>query len=145
MIFLLQRVKSASVVVLEQEVAKIGQGLLILVGLEKTDTPEIGIKMRDKTLTYRIFSDENGKMNRNIQEIDGEILLVSQFTLVANTNKGRRPSFDSAMAPNEANALFSTLVSDFKVLFPRVQTGVFGAEMAVSLINDGPVTFYFSS
>lgn len=138
---LLQRVREARVEVGGQVIAQIGRGLLVLVGLEAEDCAEKSAWMADKILNYRIFSDEDDKMNLSLRDIDGELLLVSQFTLAARTDKGRRPSFDRAMPPAAAEALFATFVRQCEALHPKVQTGQFAADMQVYLCNDGPVTF----
>jgi len=138
---LVQRVKHASVEVNNQSIANIKQGLLVFVGLEKDDTQALLKKAVHKLLHYRIFSDENDKMNLNVQEIDGELLVVSQFTLAAQTSKGLRPGFSSALHPELSEPLFDELVKTIKATYPKVQTGQFGADMQVSLLNDGPVTF----
>lgn len=141
MIGLMQRVKSASVEVSAQPIASIGQGVLVFVGIEKTDTWKQAEKLAQKILQYRIFNDENGKMNLNVCQIQGEVLLVSQFTLAANTHKGNRAGFDPAMSPELAQPLFELFCAYVNHLYPRTQTGKFGADMQVALINDGPVTF----
>jgi len=138
---LIQRVKHASVNVNNQDIAHINQGLLVFVGLEKDDTATLLKKVTHKLLNYRIFSDENDKMNLNVQEIDGELLIVSQFTLAAQTSKGLRPGFSSALHPDQSEPLFAQLVESVKASYPKVQTGQFGADMQISLLNDGPVTF----
>jgi len=138
---LIQRVQSAQVVVNQQSVGQIDAGLLVLVGLGKGDTEAQADKLLDKLLAYRVFSDEAGKMNLSLTQIGGGLLLVSQFTLMALTNKGLRPDFAPAMLPAEAKALFELLVEKAQARHPIVQTGVFGADMQVSLVNNGPVTF----
>ncbi|MCB0379466.1 MAG: D-tyrosyl-tRNA(Tyr) deacylase [Bdellovibrionales bacterium] len=137
---LLQRVKKASVSVDGKEIAKISAGLLAFVGVEKGDDSACAEKLCEKLLNYRVFSDQDDKMNLSILDTHGELLLVSQFTLAANTQKGRRPSFDSAAPPEMGRALFDELVELCREKAP-VQTGEFGASMQVALINDGPVTF----
>lgn len=138
---LIQRVRQASVEVNQQVIGQIDRGLLVFVGLAKTDTPQTAEKLLKKILTYRLFSDENGRMNLNLQQVNGGLLLVSQFTLMAETRKGLRPDFGPAMPPDEARELFSQLVEHAKHIYPKVQTGEFGADMQVMLQNDGPVTF----
>lgn len=138
---LIQRVKQAKVEVNGKVIGQIEQGLLVLVGLAKTDTPQTAEKMLTKILAYRLFSDDNGRMNLNIGQVNGGLLLVSQFTLMAETRKGLRPDFGPAMPPDAARELFSQLVAHAKQSYPNVQTGTFGADMQVSLQNDGPVTF----
>lgn len=141
MLGLIQRVKQASVTVNEEITGEIQQGILLLLGIQKNDTEETAKKLIDKILAYRIFSDENNKMNCSVQQIDGGILVVSQFTLAADTKKGLRPSFSSAAPPAQAEALYDYFVTQMRSKHPQVATGIFGADMQVSLINDGPVTF----
>ena len=141
MLGLIQRVKEASVDVDAQCVGEIGQGILLLLGIEKTDTETTADKMIDKVLAYRIFSDENNKMNCNVQQIDGGVLVVSQFTLAADTRKGLRPSFSKAAPPAEAEKLYDYFVKQMREKHSKIATGIFAADMQVSLINDGPVTF----
>ncbi len=141
MLGLIQRVKKASVTVNEEITGEIQQGILLLLGIQKNDTEETAKKLIDKILAYRIFSDENNKMNCNVQQIDGGVLVVSQFTLAADTKKGLRPSFSSAAPPAQAEALYDYFVTQMRSKHPQVATGIFGADMQVSLINDGPVTF----
>jgi D-tyrosyl-tRNA(Tyr) deacylase len=141
MLGLLQRVKRASVDVDEKCVGKIDQGILLLLGIEKTDTRSSADKLIDKILAYRMFSDEQQKMNCNVQQVNGGILVVSQFTLAANTNKGLRPSFSSAAPPVQAEDLYNYFVMQLRSKHVSVATGIFAADMQVSLVNDGPVTF----
>jgi D-aminoacyl-tRNA deacylase len=138
---LIQRVRQASVEVNQQVIGQIDRGLLVFFGLAKTDTPQTAEKLLKKILTYRLFSDESGRMNLNLQQVNGGLLLVSQFTLMAETRKGLRPDFGPAMPPDEARELFSQLVEHAENIYPKVQTGEFGADMQVMLQNDGPVTF----
>lgn len=140
MIGLLQRVKNASVTVNDQVIGAVGKGLLILVCAEKGDSEEQCEKLAKKVLNYRIFEDENGKMNKSLIDINGEILAVSQFTLCADCKKGTRPSFDRAMQPDIAKDYYEKFVEILKKSGLNVKTGVFGADMKVGLINDGPVT-----
>ncbi|OBP16436.1 D-tyrosyl-tRNA(Tyr) deacylase [Rheinheimera sp. SA_1] len=142
MIALLQRVRRADVQVDEQVVGKIGPGLLVLLGVEATDQPAVLKKLADKVLNYRLFNDENGKMNLNLQQVGGELLVVSQFTLAADTNSGLRPSFTPAALPAVAEPLYQQFVQYCKTQGVTVATGQFGADMQVSLVNDGPVTFW---
>ncbi len=141
MIGLMQRVSQAQVSVDEQIIARIDQGILVLVGMEKQDTTAQADKLLHRLLNYRIFADADDKMNLSVSDIHGGLLLVPQFTLAANTNKGMRPSFSSAKAPAEAESLFHYLVEQAKSLYSPVAAGQFGADMQVSLLNDGPVTF----
>ena len=138
---LIQRVLEATVVVDGQTTGEIEKGLLVFLGLGKDDTLEKGQKLIDKILKYRIFDDENGKMGWNVSQASGGILLVSQFTLMAQTQKGLRPDFGPAMPPSDAKALYEQLVEYAQQQFENVQTGIFAADMKVHLVNDGPVTF----
>ena len=138
---LLQRVLEAKVVVDGQTIGKIDTGILVFLGIGKEDNFEKGKKLIDKILKYRFFDDEQGKMGWNINQANGGLLLVSQFTLMAQTQKGLRPDFGPAMPPSDAQALYEQLVTYAKSQFEHVQTGIFGADMKVHLVNDGPVTF----
>ena len=138
---LIQRVLEAKVVVEGQTTGEIQHGLLVFLGLGKSDTLEQGQKLIDKILKYRIFDDEQGKMGWNVSQANGGVLLVSQFTLMAQTQKGLRPDFGPAMPPNDAKALYEQLVDYAKSQFNKVETGIFAADMKVHLVNDGPVTF----
>lgn len=142
MIGLLQRVSRADVVVAGETVGQIGQGLLVLVAVERGDTEAQADRLLERLLGYRVFADDEGRMNRSLQDVAGGLLLVSQFTLAADTRKGTRPGFSPAAAPQEGERLFNYLLERARITHPVVQTGVFGAHMAVSLINDGPVTFW---
>ena len=139
---LIQRVLQAKVIVDGQITGEIQQGLLVFLGLGREDNLETGKKLIDKILKYRVFNDENGKMGWNIDQAQGGLLLVSQFTLMAQTQKGLRPDFGPAMPPAQAKALYDELVEYSKSQFSNVQTGVFAADMKVHLVNDGPVTFH---
>ncbi len=141
MLGLIQRVKKASVSVNNEITGEIQQGIMLLLGIQKADTEETANKLVDKVLAYRIFSDENNKMNCNVQQVDGGVLIVSQFTLAADTKKGLRPSFSSAAPPVQAEALYDYFVMQMRSKHPQIATGIFAADMQVSLINDGPVTF----
>ena len=145
MIALLQRVKKASVEVNHQIVGAIDAGLLVFLCAEKGDTPAVGDKLLKKVLAYRMFSDDNGKMNRSVTDVNGGLLIVSQFTLAADTNSGTRASFTPAAAPDLARDLYNDWVDKARVLHQTVQTGVFAADMQVSLVNDGPVTFWLKT
>lgn len=141
----LQRVKKASVSVENKICGECGVGFCILAGMEVCDT-EVDIqKMAQKISALRVFSDENGKMNKSILDVNGSILLVSQFTLLADCNTGRRPSFSGAGNPQQASVLFDILTKELKQLNIPVQTGVFGADMLVNIENDGPATFILES
>jgi len=137
---LLQRVSAASVSVEGAIVGQIAQGLLVFLCAEHEDAVETSTRMLDKILKLRIFSDEAGKMNRSIQDVGGELLIVSQFTLVADTSRGTRPSFGHAAVPEVARSLYDDFVAQARRSGLSVKTGVFAADMKVSLINDGPVT-----
>ena len=137
----IQRVSQASVTIEKEEVAKINQGLLILVGIEDLDTQEDIIWLTSKIVNLRIFTDENGIMNFSVKDVEGDIIIVSQFTLHAQTKKGNRPSYIKASKPQIAIPLYESFVNQMESdLGKKVQTGQFGADMKVSLINDGPVT-----
>ena len=138
---LLQRVLEAKVMVDGEITGEIQQGILVFLGLGKDDNFEKGKKLIDKILKYRFFDDEQGKMGWNVSQANGSVLLVSQFTLMAQTQKGLRPDFGPAMPPNDAKALYEQLVDYAKSQFDRVETGIFSADMKVHLVNDGPVTF----
>jgi D-tyrosyl-tRNA(Tyr) deacylase len=141
MIALIQRVSQARVEVAGQPVGAIGRGILALVGVESRDGPETASRLLERVVTYRIFPDDAGKMNLDLRQIDGELLLVPQFTLVADTRKGTRPSFSGGASPEKARELFAALTAAARAVHPRVASGVFGADMQVHLVNDGPVTF----
>ena len=138
---LIQRVKKASVTINGEIYSLIGAGMLIFLGVEKTDTIQNAEKLAQKVLNLRIFEDENEKMNFSIKDVSGEILVVSQFTLCADCRKGTRPGFDNAAAPEIANKLYEEFVKLLKASDLKIETGKFRAMMDVSLINDGPVTF----
>ena len=140
MIALIQRVSHASVVIVDQPYREIGKGLLLFLGIQKTDTPLKSEKMLTKVLNFRVFSDLKGHMNLSLKDVNGSLMIVSQFTLAADTQKGSRPSFSSAAAPELAESLYGGFVEAAKAHVP-VETGQFGADMKVSLINEGPVTF----
>ncbi len=150
MIALLQRVKSASVTVDERKIARIEQGLLVLLGVEKQDKTDVLERLAEKILKYRVFADADDKMNLSVFDIRGSVLMVPQFTLTADTQKGLRPSFSNAAEPEKGLAMFNQLIDIMRLkggaMSPDLpvnwlQTGQFGADMAVELINDGPVTF----
>jgi len=140
MIALLQRVSEASVSVDKQIVGEIGQGLLVLLAIEPEDTEAKAKRLAERVAGYRIFSDENGKMNLNVKQVGGDILVVSQFTLAANTSKGMRPSFTRAASPKMSEELYQVFCRQLRELDFKVPTGIFGADMQVRLLNDGPVT-----
>ncbi len=143
--FVIQRVKHASVTVDGELVAKIGKGYLVLVGICETDNEAIADRMTDKLIKLRINADEDGKTNLSLADINGELLLVSQFTLYANCKKGNRPSFIEAGSPDRANTLFEYIVEKCGERVPVTEKGVFGADMAVELLNDGPFTIILDS
>jgi len=141
MIGLLQRVSRASVEIAGERIAEIGVGLLVLVGVESGDTRAQADRLLERLTTYRVFPDDDGRMNRSLADLAGGLLLVPQFTLAADTNKGTRPSFSSAASPETGRALFDYLVDRARLAHGEVATGRFGADMQVALVNDGPVTF----
>ena len=142
---MIQRVIRASVHVEGKTVGQIESGLPVLLGVAKDDGETDGRYLVEKIRTFRIFSDEQGKMNRSLADIGGSVLLVSQFTLLGRTANGRRPSFDEAATPDEAKCLYEGVVTDLRARGIPVQTGVFAAHMQVELLNDGPVTFVLDS
>lgn len=138
---LIQRVASAHVAIAGETVGRVDKGLLVLLGVEKGDDQDRAARMLDKLLAYRIFPDEQQRMNRNVVEAGGGLLIVSQFTLAADTSKGLRPSFSSAAPPAEAEQLYEWLLDAARARHATVACGRFGADMQVHLVNDGPVTF----
>jgi D-tyrosyl-tRNA(Tyr) deacylase len=142
MIALLQRVSSASVTVEGRVVGAIEQGLLVLIGIQPEDSEAKGEPLLRRVLDYRVFADADGRMNRSLRDVSGGLLLVSQFTLAADTTRGLRPSFTSAAAPDVARHLFDSLLRFANSVHAPVASGVFGADMKVALVNDGPVTFW---
>lgn len=144
MIALIQRVSQASVTVEDKTIGEIESGMLVLLSVEKDDDHTQIQKLVRKLANYRLFSDEDGKMNLNIQQAQGKILLVSQFTLVADTQKGNRPGFSRGASPAHGEAIYNETVAALTQAGLQVETGQFGADMQVALINDGPVTFQFS-
>ncbi|TDG15611.1 D-tyrosyl-tRNA(Tyr) deacylase [Seongchinamella unica] len=138
---LLQRVSEARVTVAGEPVGEIGTGLLVLLGLDRDDDEAAACRLLDKVLAYRVFADGAGRMNCSVADINGGVLLVSQFTLSADTRKGLRPSFSSALPPDQARALYDYTLEQLIRRHPTVAAGRFGADMQVSLVNDGPVTF----
>ena len=145
MIGLLQRVIEAGVDIEEARVASIGAGLLVLVGVRPTDDEASALRLLDRLLNYRVFADDTGKMNLSLTQTQGDLLLVPQFTLAADTHKGLRPGFSTAAPPDQGRQLFDTLVEGARARHGRVEIGVFGAHMRVSLTNDGPATFWLES
>lgn len=142
MIALLQRVSQASVEVADQTVAEIAHGLLVLVAAERHDTAAQARRLAERLLAYRVFADDKGRMNLDVRAVEGSLLLVPQFTLAADTRHGNRPGFSLAAEPLLARSLFDELVHTVSQQYPRVETGRFGADMAVRLVNQGPVTFW---
>ena len=142
---LIQRVKTASVTIQNELYSQINQGILAFVGIEKGDSIEQVQKLAKKVVNLRIFPDDNDKMNRSLYDINGEMLIVSQFTLCGNCKKGTRPSFDNSAQPEIAKQLYNDFITEVKQQEIQVQTGEFGAMMDIALINDGPVTFWLEA
>lgn len=145
MIALIQRVSQARVEIQDQTVAEIGRGILALIAIEKSDTQIDLERLTERLIGYRIFPDQDGKMNLGLKEIRGELLLVPQFTLAADTRKGNRPSFSSAAPPDLSRALFEQFVEIACAKYPKTACGIFAQDMQVSLTNDGPVTFWLGN
>lgn len=143
--FVIQRVSEASVSVDNKVVGSIGKGFMVLIGVSNEDNKEIADKMIKKMTAMRIFDDENGKTNLGLSDVEGHLLLISQFTLYADCKKGNRPSFINAGAPDMANEMFEYIISECKKVVPVVEQGVFGEDMKVSLVNDGPFTIVLDS
>ena len=143
--FVIQRVTQSSVSVDGTVIGKIGKGLLVLIGVAEEDTEETADKLVRKLTGLRVFEDENGKTNLSLADVKGELLLISQFSLYANCKKGNRPSFTEAGSPQKANALYEYIIAKCRENVPIVETGSFGAEMKVSLVNDGPFTVLLDS
>ena len=143
--FVIQRVTESSVKVDGEVIGKIGKGFMVLIGVADSDTKDTADKMLKKMLGLRIFEDENGKTNLALKDVDGALLLISQFTLYANCKKGFRPSFIEAGAPDMANELYEYIIEECKKVIPVVERGDFGADMKVSLLNDGPFTIVLDS
>ena len=141
----IQRVSEASVAIDGETKGQIGRGFMVLIGVGQEDTKETADKYIKKMIALRIFEDENGKTNLSLKDVDGQLLLISQFTLYANCKKGNRPSFIEAGAPDQAEALYEYIVEECKKAVPIVETGEFGADMKVSLTNDGPFTVILSA
>ncbi len=144
MLGLIQRVSEARVLVKGNTVGEIGPGLMLLLGIERSDSETDAVKLVNRVLNYRVFDDDHGHMNLSLLDVTGELLVISQFTLAASTNKGLRPSFSSAASPEDARALYDFFVR-VAAQSVTVQTGQFGADMQVSLLNDGPATFILST
>jgi D-tyrosyl-tRNA(Tyr) deacylase len=145
MIALLQRVSEAQVRVAGQQIAAIGPGLLVLTAVEQHDTPTDTMRLAERVVSYRVFADQDGRMNLDVRAAAGSILLVPQFTLAADTNSGNRPSFTPAADPEKGRRYFGEFTAAVEQLHPRVQQGEFGADMQVHLVNDGPVTFWLQT
>lgn len=150
MIALLQRVSMAEVWIGGKRFSRIDKGLLVFLGIDKEDAQNKLIqseaqRLADKLLAYRIFADEKDQMNLNVKQVEGELLIVSQFTLVADTQKGLRPSFSQAADPKHALVLYEHFIEYMKTQYPKIKTGIFGAKMEVGLVNDGPATFILNS
>ncbi|MEO0574076.1 MAG: D-aminoacyl-tRNA deacylase [Pseudomonadota bacterium] len=145
MIALIQRVSRASVTVDGARIAKIDAGLLVLLGVQRADNTAISETMAGKVANYRVFADDSDKMNLSVLDVDGAVLMVPQFTLAADTSRGRRPSFGSAAAPELGKTCFDSCVAALRNLDLTVETGAFGANMQVELVNNGPVTFWLQS
>ncbi len=145
MIALIQRVTSAKVVVAGETIGAIGRGILALIGVQKGDTEGDAKRLLERVLGYRIFPDAQDRMNLSLRDIGGDLLLVPQFTLAADTGRGMRPSFSTAAPPEQGQALFARLLELARDSWPRVASGRFGADMQVHLINDGPVTFWLQA
>ncbi len=143
--FVIQRVANAEVAVDDKTIGQIKKGYLVLIGISETDTKEIADKMIRKMIGLRIFEDENGKTNLSLSDVNGSLLLISQFTLYANCRKGNRPSFIEAGSPDKANELYEYIIAKCKETVPTVEQGSFGADMKVSLLNDGPFTILLDS
>lgn len=143
--FVIQRVTRSSVSMDGTTIGKIGKGFLVLIGISQEDTQETADRLVKKMTGLRIFEDENGKTNLSLADVGGELLLISQFTLYANCKKGNRPSFTEAGSPEKANALYEYIIQACREKVPVVETGSFGAEMEVSLVNDGPFTILLDS
>ena len=138
--FIVQRVKNAQVDIEGKTVGKIEQGYMVLIGITHTDTKDVADYLVKKLINLRVFEDENGKMNKSLKDVNGSLLLVSQFTLYAHCSSGNRPSFTDAAKPDFANELYGYIIEECRKQVKIVETGIFGADMQVSLVNDGPVT-----
>jgi D-tyrosyl-tRNA(Tyr) deacylase len=145
MIALIQRVAQAEVRVRGQLTGAIGRGVLAFIGVQREDTESDADRLLERLLAYRIFADDQGRMNLDVRAVSGGVLLVSQFTLAADTRSGTRPGFSTAAAPERARQLFEHLVTQARAAHPQIATGEFGADMQVSLVNDGPVTFWLET
>ena len=140
MIALIQRVSSASVIIDQNEVSSIDMGLLVMLGIKAHDSAAVTQKLCDKIISLRVFDDSAGNMNLDIQSVGGSVLVVPNFTLAADTSKGNRPGFSTAMSPDKAEPLFELFMKKLQTTYPKVKQGIFGADMQVHLVNDGPIT-----
>ena len=140
MIALIQRVSSASVIIDQNEVSSIDMGLLVMLGIKAHDSAAVTQKLCDKIISLRVFDDSAGNMNLDIQSVGGSVLVVPNFTLAADTSKGNRPGFSTAMSPDKAEPLFELFMKKLQTTYPKVKQGIFGADMQVRLVNDGPIT-----
>ena len=140
MIALIQRVSSASVVIDQNEVCSIAMGLLVLLGIKAHDSAAVTQKLCDKIISLRVFDDSAGNMNLDIQSVGGSVLVVPNFTLAADTSRGNRPGFSTAMSPDKAEPLFELFMKKLQTTYPKVKQGIFGTDMQVHLVNDGPIT-----
>ena len=140
MIALIQRVSSASVVIDQNEVCSIDMGLLVLLGISLHDSAAVTQKLCDKIISLRVFGDRAGNMNLDVQSVGGSVLVVPNFTLAADTSRGNRPGFSTAMSPDKAEPLFEFFMKKLQTTYPKVKQGIFGADMQVHLVNDGPIT-----
>ncbi len=145
MIALIQRVSQAEVRVRTCVIGAIDRGVLAFIGVQREDTESDADRLLERLLSYRIFADDQGRMNLDVRAVSGGLLLVSQFTLAADTRSGTRPGFSTAAAPERARQLFDYLLAQARVVHPNTQTGEFGADMQVTLVNDGPVTFWLAT
>jgi len=139
-IALIQRVSSASVIIDQNEVSSIDMGLLVMLGIKAHDSAAVTQKLCDKIISLRVFDDSAGNMNLDIQSVGGSVLVVPNFTLAADTSKGNRPGFSTAMSPDKAEPLFELFMKKLQTTYPKVKQGIFGADMQVHLVNDGPIT-----
>jgi D-tyrosyl-tRNA(Tyr) deacylase len=145
MIALLQRVTNAHVMIDEEIIASINHGVLVFLAVQKKDDEQAALQLQQRLLGYRMFADENEKMNKSIQQVNGDILVVPQFTLAADTSSGKRPSFSTAAPPDQGKRLFDYFLDKLKADYARVSSGKFAADMQIHLVNDGPVTFWLET
>ena len=145
MIALLQRVTNAHVMIDEEIIASINHGVLVFLAVQKKDDEQAALQLQQRLLGYRMFADDNEKMNKSIQQVNGDILVVPQFTLAADTSSGKRPSFSTAAPPDQGKRLFDYFLDKLKADYARVSSGKFAADMQIHLVNDGPVTFWLET